>query len=91
MTKLVKKLRRIIRTDGLYNYVQLVKQAQDYKPEYVQEKFGLTKEEFLSILVREFNVAVGYQESIDDFLLKLKNIPGYGLSIVEDRKSKSSI
>lgn len=77
------KARRILREDGLYNYAQLVIAAQQYRQEYVTAKFGITKEELCNTLVQVFDHAVGYQESLEDFLANVKNIPGYGLPQVE--------
>lgn len=80
---LAAKARKLIREEGLYSYAMVVKASMQYDDEYVHAHFGIDKEQLQVTLNAVFNVAVGYQESLEDFLQNVKNIPGYGLQKAE--------
>lgn len=73
------RARKILKTDGLYNYALLIREVQAYNEEYVQQRFRTSKAELCFVLINEFNQAVGHQETHEEFLRNVKNIPGYGL------------
>lgn len=77
------RARRILKTEGLYNYALLIKEAEAYSGEYVSRTFGMPKSELVFILINEFNQAVGYQETYTEFLANVKNIPSYGLQQIK--------
>jgi len=77
------KARKIIREEGLYNYAMVIKAVFEADEKHIEAKYNIPKSGLCDLLIREFDMAVGYQESLIDFLHHVKNIPGYGLQKIE--------
>lgn len=80
---LAARARKIIREEGLYNYAMMVKATAQYDEEYAQAHFAVSRARLLATLTHVFDVAVGHQESLEDFIQNVKNIPCYGLQKIE--------
>jgi len=72
-------LRRLINKEGFYNYAKVAEEALSKSEDYIQAKFGLTKDELKTAFESEFGHACCYQESIESFLEKLRTIPDFKL------------
>jgi hypothetical protein len=79
-----RRIRQIIKSEGVYNYALLAKEVMNGTDEYIKATYGMGRYEIKKLLYSEFGIAVGYQENLDDYLEKVKNIPGFGIKKIDN-------
>lgn len=81
-----KRLLHYLAAEGFYNYAQLAEQLRATDPEYLELKYKIQKEDLLALIEGVFGEVVAYQETIDSFLFRTRNEPGYSLTKIENEK-----
>lgn len=75
-----RKIRKMIRNEGLYNYALAALEILNSTDEYIETRYKLNREELKTLLYSEFGEACGYQEDIECFIANVKNIPGFAIN-----------
>lgn len=74
-----RKFLHFLEVEGYYNYCIMVLEIREKPEEYIVKNYGLPKDSLLILMDDVFARACMWSETIEGFLDKTKNVPGYTL------------
>lgn len=79
--KLRSKLTKFINAETYYNYAQMALKLKENTEAYSLKTHGVSSQEAYNIADSVFGKKVGYTDSIESFLQKIKDHPGYKMMV----------